>query len=39
VSTAERARQTWKRLAAALPAPRRVVYEDRLYNAGAVCNG
>jgi phosphohistidine phosphatase len=39
VSTAKRARQTWKRLAAALPAPRRVVYEDRLYNAGAVCNG
>jgi phosphohistidine phosphatase len=35
VSTAKRARQTWKRLAAALPAPPRVVYEDRLYNAGA----
>jgi phosphohistidine phosphatase len=35
VSTAERARQTWKRLAAALPASPRVVYEDRLYNAGA----
>ena len=35
VSTAERARQTWERLATALPAPPRVVYEDRLYNAGA----
>jgi phosphohistidine phosphatase len=35
VSTAERARQTWKRLAAALPAPPRVVYEDHLYNAAA----
>src|SRR5215831_14557651 len=35
VSTAERARQTWKRLAAALPAPSRVVYADRRYNAGA----
>jgi phosphohistidine phosphatase len=35
VSTARRARQTWERLATALPAPPRVVYEDRLYNAGA----
>jgi phosphohistidine phosphatase SixA len=31
-STARRARQTWERLATALPAPPRVVYEDRLYN-------
>ena len=35
VSTADRARQTWERVATALSAPPRVVYEDRLYNAGA----
>src|SRR2546422_3049260 len=35
VSTAERTRQTWERVAAALPTPPRVAYEDRLYNAGA----
>ena len=35
VSTAERARQTWERVAAELPKPPRVVYEERLYNAGA----
>jgi phosphohistidine phosphatase len=35
VSTAERARQTWERIAAELPTPPRVVYEERLYNAGA----
>src|SRR4029450_4055754 len=35
VSMAERTRQTWERVAAALPTPPRVVYEDRLYNAGA----
>jgi len=35
VSTAERARQTWERVADELPKPpRRVVYEERLYNAG-----
>ena len=34
VSTAERTRQTWERVAAALSKPPRVVYEDRLYNAG-----
>ena len=33
VSTAERTRQTWERVAAALSKPPRVVYEDRLYNA------
>jgi phosphohistidine phosphatase len=35
VSTAERTRQTWERVAAALSKPPRVVYEERLYNAGA----
>ena len=35
VSTAERTRQTWERVAAALVTPPPVVYEDRLYNAGA----
>jgi phosphohistidine phosphatase len=35
VSTAERTRETWDRLAAALSARPRVAYEDRLYNAGA----
>jgi len=35
VSTAERARQTWERVAATLPSPPRVAYEERLYNAGA----
>jgi phosphohistidine phosphatase len=41
VSPAERTRQTWERVATALPKPPkppkppRVVYEDRLYNAGA----
>jgi phosphohistidine phosphatase len=35
VSTAERTRQTWERVAAALPTPPPVVYEERLYNAGA----
>jgi phosphohistidine phosphatase len=35
VSTAERARQTWERVAAALSKPPRVVHEERLYNAGA----
>ena len=35
VSTAERARQTWERVAAMLPSPPRVAYEERLYNAGA----
>lgn len=35
VSTADRARQTWERVAEALSASPRVVYEDRLYNAGA----
>jgi len=35
VSTADRARQTWERVAAVLSAPPRVIYEDRLYNAGA----
>src|SRR5262249_18666557 len=34
VSTAERTRQPWERVAAALSKPPRVVYEDRLYNAG-----
>ena len=34
VSTAERARQTWERVAAMLPSPPRVAYEERLYNAG-----
>ena len=36
VSTAERTRQTWERVAAALPKPPRVVYEERLYNAGGL---
>jgi phosphohistidine phosphatase len=35
VSTAERARQTWERVADELSTPPRVVYEDRVYNAGA----
>src|SRR5260370_30071131 len=35
VSTAERTRQTWERVAAALTTPPRVAYEERLYNAGA----
>ena len=35
VSTAERARQTWERVAATLPSPPRVAYEEHLYNAGA----
>jgi len=35
VSTAERTRQTWERVAAALPTLPPVVYEERLYNAGA----
>lgn len=35
VSTAERARQTWERVAGALAAAPRVTYEERLYNAGA----
>jgi len=35
VSTAERTRQTWERVAGALAKPPRVVYEDGLYNAGA----
>jgi phosphohistidine phosphatase len=35
ISTAERARQTWERVAGALATPPRVTYEERLYNAGA----
>src|SRR6266446_3004071 len=35
VSTAERTRQTWERVATALTTPPRVAYEERLYNAGA----
>jgi phosphohistidine phosphatase len=35
VSPAERTRQTWERVAAELSKPPRVLYEDRLYNAGA----
>jgi phosphohistidine phosphatase len=35
VSTAERTRETWRRLAEALPARPRVSYEERLYNAGS----
>lgn len=34
VSTATRTRQTWERVAGELSAKPRVVYEDRLYNAG-----
>jgi phosphohistidine phosphatase len=34
VSTATRTRQTWERVASELSAKPRVVYEDRLYNAG-----
>jgi phosphohistidine phosphatase len=35
VSTAERTRQTWERIAPTLSTSPRVVHEDRLYNAGA----
>jgi phosphohistidine phosphatase len=35
VSTAQRTRETWERVAAALAARPRVAYEDRLYNARA----
>ena len=35
VSTAARTRQTWERLAAALPTAPPVTFEERLYNAGA----
>ena len=35
VSTSERTRETWEHLAPALSARPRVVYEERLYNAGA----
>ena len=38
VSTAERTRQTWERVAAALSKPPKVVYEERLYNAGAAAD-
>jgi phosphohistidine phosphatase len=34
VSAAHRTRETWQRLAAALPSPPPVTFEDRLYNAG-----
>jgi phosphohistidine phosphatase len=34
VSSAERTRETWERLSAALAAPVPATYEDRLYNAG-----
>jgi phosphohistidine phosphatase len=35
VSTAQRTRETWERLASVLPVMPPVTYEDRLYNAGA----
>ena len=35
VSTSERTRETWEHLAPALSARPRVIYEERLYNAGA----
>ena len=35
VSSAQRTRETWERLAAALSRPPRARFEDRLYNAGA----
>src|SRR4051794_33066771 len=34
VSAARRTRETWARLALALPAPPPVAYDERLYNAG-----
>lgn len=35
VSTAQRTRETWQRMSAALPAHPQLVYEEKLYNAGS----